>query len=241
MIGDIDFLVKEEDFLMAATLLEDAGYKKSANNYFDVFRFKHYPALTKNGEPTYIEIHRLPVDQKYTTSLNSELIFSQKKEVSGKPGLFVPSDNHKLIHTFIHSQLADNGHTYMLADFRVLNDLYRLSKRMDVSTLTQQSNYPNEASSWLCIGRRLLDLPDLCPVEIKSAQRYSWKFNWSLNHVKTYQAYLFMKKLFLTIFMRYGKGLVQMLYSKEQRISVYKRLKDPQWYRIHVLSVKEGL
>ena len=238
MIGDIDFLVKEEDFLKAAEKLEATGYQRQDNHYFDVFQFKHYPALTKDAEPTYIEIHRLPVDQKYAESLNSELIFSQKKEVRGKPGLFVPSDEHKLIHTFIHSQLADKGHVHLLADFRVLNDLYCLSKRMDVSTLAQQSNYTNEASSWLALGKRLLDLPELCPAETKQVQRYCMKYDWALNHVKTYQAYSFLKKLFHTVFMRYGLGLVQMFYSRKQLISVYKRLKDPEWYRIHVKSLK---
>lgn len=240
MMGDIDFLVNEEDFLKAAALLETSGYKRHDNNYFDVRRFNHYPALTKEGEPTYIEIHRFPVDQKYSASLNSVMIFEQKVPVNGKPGLFVPSDEHKLIHTFIHSQLADKCHENLLADFRVLNDLYKLSKRMDVSILAQQTFYPKKVNSWLATGKHLLDIPDLCPVETKSAKRYCRNYNWSLSHIQNYNAYTFLKNLFHTVFMRYGWGFVQLFYSKEQRISVYKRLKDPQWYKIHVTSVREG-
>ncbi|MBA4411616.1 MAG: hypothetical protein C0397_19635 [Odoribacter sp.] len=241
MIGDIDFLVKEEDYLKTGLLLEAAGYKKPANNYFDVFRFKHYPPLTKDGEPAYIEIHRLPVDQKYDASLNSELIFSQKKEVPGKPGLFVPSDVHKLIHTFIHSQLADNGHTYKQADFRGLNDLYRISKRINVSELANQTGYPHQANSWFAIGQRLLGLHGrFCPKESRLVQWYCWKYDWSLSHFNAYIIYTSLKKLVHTVFMRYGMGFLQMLYSKKQRISVYKRLKDPKWYRIHVLSLREN-
>jgi len=241
MIGDIDFLVQEADFLKSAKILEGAGYKRSDNNYFNVSRFKHYPALIKEGEQTYIEIHRLPVDQQYAASLNSELIYSNKKEIPEKQGLFVPSDEHKLIHTFIHSQLADKRHEYILADFRVLNDLYRLSKRMDVSVLAQQTNYPNEASSWLATSRRLLDLPELCPIETKQARQYIRKFDRTLKHTKTHEAKLFLKKLIHTVFIRYGLGVIQLFYSKEQRISVYKRLKDPKWYHIHFSSIKEGL
>jgi len=91
----------------------------------------------------------------------------------------------------------------------------------------------------LAIGQRLMGLPELCPNESQAVRWYCKEQDWSLSHVQTYNAYTFMKKLFHTIFMRYGSGFVQLLYSKEQRISVYKRLKDPQWFKIHFSSIKE--
>ncbi|HAQ21349.1 MAG TPA: hypothetical protein DCR40_19285 [Prolixibacteraceae bacterium] len=92
--------------------------------------------------------------------------------------MYVPSDEHKLIHTFIHSQLADKGHAYKLADFLVVNDLYRISKRVDVSSLANQTGYPHEANAWLAIGQRFLGLPGrFCPIETKAVKWYQIHFD----------------------------------------------------------------
>lgn len=240
MIGDIDFLVKEDEYLKAAHLLEAQGYSNTRTRYFDVLRFKHYPSLVKSDEPAAIEVHRMVFDKKFSRGFDAGLIFSQKKTLHEKHGLYVPSDEHKLIHTFIHSQIADQGHSLHVAHFRGLNDLYRLSKRIDVSVLARQTVYPHEANSWLAMGQRMMGLQGLCPNETRLVQWYCWKYDWSLCHVRTYHAYTILKILLHTVFMRYGLGLVQMVYSKEQRTSVYKRLKDPEWYKIHFSSVREN-
>ena len=240
MIGDIDFLVKEDEYLKAAYLLEAQGYSNTRTRYFDVFRFKHYPSLAKSDEPVAVEIHRMVFEKKFSRGFDTGLIFSQKKTLPGKEDLFVPSDEHKLIHTFIHSQIADHGHSLHVAHFRGLNDLYKLSKRIDVSLLARQTGYPHEANSWLAIGQRLMGLQGLCLNETRLVRWYCRKYDWSLCHVRTFHAYNILKKIVYTVFMRYGLGLVQMIYSSEQRTSAYKRLKDPEWYKIHFSSVMES-
>jgi hypothetical protein len=239
MMADIDLLVPETDYLKAASAIEAIGYRHDSGNYFDVFRFKHYPALFKNDVQAAIEIHWQPVDQKHAGSFDGSLLLSQKKPVSGKPGLFVPSDAHKVIHNFLHSQLGHESHQYKDSDFRGLYDLYLLSKRTDVSILASQTGYTQMANSYFAFAQRVLGLPGrFCAIETRSAKWFCLKYELALSYPKTYRVYTVIKKLIFTIFVRYAGGFLQAIFQKEQRISVYKRLKDPAWYRVHLASLK---
>ena len=53
ILGDIDFLVPEKDYLSTAKLLETEGYStlEGSSAYFKPETLKHYPRLTKSGYP----------------------------------------------------------------------------------------------------------------------------------------------------------------------------------------------
>jgi hypothetical protein len=239
MIGDIDLLVSEENYLRAASIVEEMGYQHHSVNYLDISMLKHYPRLYRHGFAD-IEIHRIPVEEKYSECLNSKGIFDQKMSVNGQPGLYVPSDAHKVIHTFIHSQLADKGYAYKQASFRDINDLLLLSKRTDVSTLTHQTNYHKMFISWLVFSQRVLGLQSkLHPIETKAAKWFCLKYDLALTFVKSHNAYTFIKKLIYLLFVRYAGGFLKAIFQKRQRLSVYRRLKCPQYYGAHLMSFKE--
>lgn len=48
MIGDIDFLVREKDYLKTAELLMELGYEDQSKHYVDVTELKHYPRLFRD-------------------------------------------------------------------------------------------------------------------------------------------------------------------------------------------------
>lgn len=66
MIGDIDLLVQDKDYLKAAELITELGYNTDETIYSDVITLKHYPRLYKEDVPADIEIHRIPVNFAYT-------------------------------------------------------------------------------------------------------------------------------------------------------------------------------
>lgn len=240
MIHDIDFLVSEEDYLRTASLLQAVGYCHDSPNYFDFKKLKHYPALYKTGEPTVVEIHRMPVAAQYGHEFTSRVVFRDKQKVKGLPGVYVPCDRHKLIHTFIHNQLSDRGHAYYQSSFRAFNDLLQLSKRMQVLTLPSYTMYRKQAICWLVFGQQVMGLPGrFYPFETKLARRYSVKYDLALTYTKLFQVYLFILKLNYLLFVRYSGGLVKAIFLKEQRRSAYRRLKNPSWYGTHAMSVRE--
>lgn len=240
MIHDIDFLVEEEDYLKTAVILERAGYCHDGSSYIDYQSLKHYPCLYKSDEPVVIEIHRLPVPQKYTDQFNSHSVFRDKKAVHGKPGVYVPSEKHKLIHTFIHSQLSDLGHAYQQSTFRGFNDLYLLSKRVPVYALPNLTRYKRKAIAWLVFGQRVLGLPGLFyPFETRGAQWYCLKYDLALTYARIYNVNMFIKKLMYLLFVRYAGGLLMAVFEESQRLSVYRRLRSRQWYGAHLASYRD--
>jgi len=240
MIGDIDFLVKEEDYLKTAELLKDVGYQNDPDAFLDTRERMHYPVLTKVGEVASVEIHRLPVLKKYTSSFNSGMIFREKKEVPGKAGLYVPSDRSKLIHTFIHGQLVDKGHAYKQTSFRDFNDLYRLSKRRNVSYLISDTSYWKKAIDWLVFSQRVLGLPSkFYSPEPWEAKWYCLKYDWSLSFVRTHNIYVAFKKIFDLVIHGYIGGVLKAFVNKDERQFLFKRITNPKWYSAHWKHYKE--
>ena len=176
MIGDIDFLVQEKDYLKTAELILEIGYENQHKMYDDAKTFKHYPRLFRKDVPADVEIHRIPVPQVYTKQFNTKLLFQNKKEIkqsvkpllnssinkinhlknipnrttktrnllerSGNPDLsgqpetcntFVSSNEHKLIHTFIHSQLSNEGYRFKQIGLHDLYDFYLLSQKVNIA------------------------------------------------------------------------------------------------------------
>lgn len=239
MMGDVDILVPDKNYLTAAQIIEGMGYRHRAVSYLDIGSLKHYPRLHRHGYAD-IEIHRIPVVEKYSGSLNAGLVFDHQKQVAGKPGLYVPSDAHKVIHTFIHSQLSDKGHAYKQATFRGYYDAFLLSKRLEISQLASLSGYTQKAVSWFVFGQRVLGLPGrFYPIEPRGAKWYCWKYDLALRFPKSYNAYTFIKKLIYLFLVRYAGGMLIAVFQKRQRLSVYHRLKSPEWYGAHLMSFKE--
>ena len=135
IIGDIDFLIPKKDYLRTARLLEEEGYTPVSPFYCEIENLKHYPRISKHGYPAVLEIHQLPVTERFQSWFNPEMIEKDKRTVKSLPGSYVLSDKHNIILNFIHGQLDHKGHLYGIVSFRDLYDLYLLSKRTPL-TLT---------------------------------------------------------------------------------------------------------
>ena len=62
MIGDIDFLVKDEYYFKTVENLFLLNYENQHKTYEHPGTFKHFPRLFKKGVPADVEIHRIPVN-----------------------------------------------------------------------------------------------------------------------------------------------------------------------------------
>jgi hypothetical protein len=226
MIGDIDFLVKEEDFLRAAEILEGKGYHHDEIYYSDLKSRKHYPTLCKEGEIAPVEIHWLPVRPEHSGRFNSKVIFGNQKAIPGKPGLYVPSNEHKLVHNFLHDQLEDRGHAYKNSSFRGFYDLYLLSKCINVLPLVNQTGYRQKTISWLVLAQRVLGMPGrFYSIEPGLAKWFCLKYDLALNFVRTHNSYISFK-----IGLRYFKKILKAFINKNERLYIIWRLKKINLY-----------
>jgi hypothetical protein len=236
MIGDIDLLVPEKDYLRTVKVLENDGYSADFPNYLDVEKLKHYPGLLKEGAATHIEVHRIPVAEDYSRWFNTEIIDKEKTLVS-LDGCFVLSDNHKIVLNFIHSQLGHDGHVNGIVSFRDIYDLYLLSKRSDIKQTIPTIKSKQKAIAYYVFAGKALGLnKSLYPTPNFSYRLFSTKHDLNLSSATFYHAYRSTVYFAWRIFVRYIGQFIKSFYSKDTRQSVITRLSNPKWYKAHLAS-----
>jgi hypothetical protein len=235
IIGDIDLLVPEKDYLTSAKIIEGMGYTKDEwPDYLDVLSSKHYPKLWKKDVPADVEVHRLPVSDKYFRWLNPDMIVKDKIPVQNYHGVYVPSNDHKIIHNFIHSQLGNSGHYYGFVTFRDLYDLYLYSKRTAVLPVFNNTSYRQKVIDYLILGGKILDLPErFCPKGNIYSTLYTLRHDLKLTSAFYYKTDRLMRKIIELVYNSYIEKFIISLYSRSMRRQVLGRLKDPKWYGIH--------
>jgi hypothetical protein len=237
ILGDIDFLVPEKDYLLSAELLESKGYStvSAIPAYSDIKSMKHYPRLYHPDYPAVIEIHRLPVREEYQSWFNTEIIDQEKKVVSSLNGCFVESDNHKIIHNFIHSQLSNQGYLHGIVSFRDLYDLYLLSKRTEVKNSIAHIKANKKAISYFAFAGKVFGINERFYSRGNfSSWLFEKKHTLNLNSnafYRTHQSILFSAERILK---GYIGQFVKSFYSRKMRQSVIRRLSDRKWYADHL-------
>lgn len=239
MIGDIDFLVPGKDYLRAVEIMKKEGYDTDSPVYVDVETLKHYPCLSKPGEVTHIEIHRIPVAEEYSSWFNTVIIDQEKKPVSALSGCFVLSDKHKITHNFIHSQLGHKGHLNGIVSFRDLYDLYLLSRRSEIKQSISEMKNKSKAIAYFVFAQNALSLKEkIYPETNLSSRLFQKKHDLNISSTFFYHAYRYSIYFSQRILIGYIGQIIKSLYSKKTRKSVIRRLTNPGWYKAHLESYK---
>ncbi|MEI6678538.1 MAG: nucleotidyltransferase family protein [Mariniphaga sp.] len=235
ILGDIDFLVPEKDYLTAAKVLENDGYStfEDIPKYFDVEQFKHYPRISKPGFPADLEIHQA-LTQNPLSWFDPQITDQEKKPVKSLEGCFVLSDNHQIIHNFIHSQLSHGGHSSGIVSFRDLYDLYLLSKRMPFNDVLPNIKTKQKAIAYFLFAGKAFGLSKpLNPKGNLSSWLFSKKHDLNMGSATFYNTHRTLLFIFQRIFTAYLGQIIKSFYSKSVRQSVISRFKDRKWYRAH--------
>lgn len=239
ILGDIDFLVPEKDYLPSARLLENDGYAfyTPIMLFHVIEKMKHYPALSKQGCPAFLEIHRL-LTEKNLRWFNPAITDKDKRTVKMLKGCYVLSDHHKIIHNFVHAQLNHDGHIKGIVSFRDLYDLYLLSKRSALKQTTPEIKCKQKAIAYFVFGAKAFGLGEkFYPESNFSAWLFSKKHDLNLDSPTFYtinRTIIFLSQL---IFKRYLGLIFKSLYSKKIRQTVINRLTNRQWYSDHFRSI----
>jgi len=227
MMGDIDILVKDEDFLVSAELLFKLGYKNELKIYDGIDTLKDYPRMYRDDVPADIELHRLPVIPKYAKEFSSKSIFRKKKQISSKTNCFVPSDKHKIIHNFIHGQLTNKGHAIKLVPLRDLYDSYLLLKRVNINDVLSEIKEQKKATIYFDFISELINLKISTLGYSKKGKNFLIKQNWYLNHPRIHFMLINAYKLIYLINDRFLKAFV----DKSTLKNIYVRIIDKEWWQ----------
>ncbi len=239
MIGDIDLLVIKTNYLKAAELIKELKYKTDAILYDDVHFRKHYPRLFRTDVPADIEIHHVPVNIQYSKQFNTELLFQNKKVISNRNNTFVSSNEHKLIHTFIHSQLSNKGHKRKTLGLRDLYDAHLLLKRVDNHSVLLQVEENVKAQHFFEYVNYLFN-PEQTTLTDKLPNKFATNHEWFYNHPRWHRIYLRLIDFYELIIIRYLWRIIRTPFQKSSMRYLYVRLKDPKWYKMHFKGVRDS-
>lgn len=237
IMHDIDLLVPDEQWEESANILMKNGYL-GIKKYEPGKRteMKHYPTLSKPGTRAPVEIHRIPVDYKFSGAFGAEEVWQHKKLVAGSINCYVMCDRHKMIHNFIHSQLHHDGHLYAKVFLRNLYDLLLLSKHENLEDVfTGMNNYHKQAASYLRIMNKGFGINN----SGKHILTYTGR-GYLIRHEINLRTWVFSRCTYLAlkIFRAYFKLPYLALTDRKLRTSLIDRLLDWNWYRQHMNSYK---
>jgi len=237
MVQDIDILVSPESWQPAVNLLKQNGYRsrKPYDPGINPHR-KHYPRLFRDDSNASVELHHHPVGSKYGTCFSTEEAWKTKTSIINYPSAFVMSDQNKIIHNFIHSQLEHQGHFYARIFLRNLYDQLLLSQRISpVEVLSSWNEYPKEISGYLEVMRRTfypenrknkipIQKTGLFPYRHELFLRSKFLSTGMQVAVKMYRSYV--RKPFLAIT------------DRSLRKTLVRNIFDKSWYRKHLKSYR---
>jgi len=234
IIGDIDFLVPEKDYLVAAELFKNEGYIICipTNIPSDQRRHHHYPRLWKEDAVADIEIHRQPVIRKYEAGFSANLVLQSKKAVADYPGCYVPCDKHKIIHNFVHSQLTNSGHRLGVVSLRDIYDLYRISLRSNLTAVLSQTQSPKKASAYFEIAHLLLGLP-ISEKKSLTSKVFIWKHNLNLSSPIFNKTNRILWMISWVVVHGFFKQIKELIIYKEERDLFIQNLGNKNWYILH--------
>ncbi len=240
MIGDIDFLVQEKNFLKTAELLIEDGYKTDklvrTKNFNKV---KHYPALKKNGGVVYVEIHRNLVKYQHSKRFSASKIFNEKKSIGGLVQYHVPSEKNRAMHNFLHSQIDNHFHYYGQAALRDFYDIYLLSKRTSVNELGNEFHYyRKKLEAWLSLISHTFQHPEsIQKFDSHVSRRFIKRINRNLSRGRwvTIQKVIRFGLLKLWI---YFVTLINSIFYKSIRSETLGKLRDKNWRRAQIQSYR---
>lgn len=233
IMGDIDFLVSDDEFEKAADILLKNGYATNIDFLSeDRKTIKHYPRMFHTTWPADVEVHRLPVELEYTNHFNHTVITQEKKLIENNSICYVLSDKHKLELNFIHGYLTSD--VLFNFSFRNMLDFHLISKRVEAQLVINQfKENKNKANIYYAIISDSLSYNNNQTYNTIQASIVSKLHKVSLKSKIAYFIIWFINYLLFKIIVRYFKLITQFFLYKNTRKMIFNKLINPQWYRLH--------
>ena len=221
MVGDIDFLIKNEDHKCAYEILLKNNYYQPNDlleNYPD---HRHYPRLINKNNIAAVEIHKELTIPKYRSEFNYKTF---KNDIQFINGFSLLSFENKLSHSIISSQINDYGYELNNISLRNAYDVFLLSKKINAKKyISKFVKLKNPQNCFLAKCNFIFgELKSLEYHKTAETKKYLNTFNKSiLNNGTNYKFYF---KLSVINFKRILIKLYISIFDKNYRIWLFKRI-----------------
>lgn len=235
-IGDIDFLVHENELIKAADILLQNGYEPLAayDPQHNIIN-KHFPRVTNDNRTAAVEIHHQLLHFPFHKSLEGESMMHESRQPDLHNPTLVPSLEHQVLHNILNVQVNDDAYFYGRIFLRQLYDLFLLSSKVDVLKVVEQNGRSfHRLNANLAIASILFDNPPCIPYKhTLRAKIFCFRVMMKIDFPvwgRLSGGILYIPLLISN----YVEQLFHSLFEKEIRHSVFKRMVNPQWYREHL-------
>lgn len=239
MIGDIDFLVPEDQMVEAANLLIEKGYKPLVDYKPEMFaRLKHFPRLQNFNYPTAVEIHKEVLNPENQNLFRGYEILKDKQPIPEWTNhAFIPSSQSMIIHNVLNAQMNDKAHSYSDILLRQMYDLQLLSVNANSFEIAKSYGKKFEVfNTYFATVSYVFSNPNMITYsKTFGVNFYIKKLNFYLSHGTIHQFFKTIKYLFGRIY-RYISIPVLSIFQKDTRKLLYYRLSDRKWYGNHIRS-----
>ena len=179
MVGDIDFLISENDFFKAIDVLKKNNYyvPDGQLEYFPGYR--HYSRLIKPENIAAVEVHKEVIIEKYRNEFDCIIITEDAQQINN---FLVSSFENQLSLSIISSQINDFGFDLKVFSLRNAYDVFLLSKKVDTKkTISKFTKLKNPLNCFLANCNLVFgDLESIIYHNTKESETYLRAFNKSL-------------------------------------------------------------
>lgn len=221
MVGDIDFLVQEKDFLKAAKLLEENNYEKTSKGLISPVFQKHYPRLFNEDKIAAVEVHLDMLKGKKKERFNYQSIKDSAQKIND---IQVMSYTDQITLTTMAIQHNDNGFYYKTVSLRNCYDVFLLSQKTNsLNSINKYKSFTKLLNSYFAITAVIFNSNVIKFQNNLRTSYYLWFTQFKLRFTS-------IAKLHNTVLktMRYAKlklqGFIRFLTNKDFRKYYIKKL-----------------
>lgn len=238
MIGDIDFLVKDDEVLAAAECLQSLGFQPETKYNAAVHsEMKHFPGLVNYDYPASVEIHREVMNPPNDRKFKAENILRDKQRIPSDHEIYAPGFSHLIVHNMLNAQINDKSYANANVLLRQTYDLFLLSEKENPQNVLETfDKFRKESDAWLAVSSMLLGNPGCLHYKKTSATKtyLNW-FIFMQQHPRIAAVY---RQTFYLLwrFWRYVMLPARAVFDPSVRAGIFLRLTDKSWYGRHIDS-----
>jgi len=227
MIGDIDFLVAENQLEKIVGILRVAGYHNLLENEI-LEKPRHYSRLVHKDYIASVEIHWDVLEQHHKHNLTFETLYKTKRKVGD---FYVPSYPHLALHNMLNAQVNDHSYRRGIILVRQLYDCFLLTFKPEVLSALKRYKYDYFLKkiylNWL--------------MKLFKPEHFKWSSNFFINSLMLRYLINTDPKInriayFIWRIYNYPRQLILAISNKNKRVAYLKALSKPGWFLKHLKS-----
>ena len=233
MVGDIDFIVSEDEYLKTIKVLSEMNYSDVIEMNYHFPSFKHYQRIQREDKTAAVEIHKQMIREEYSDEFNYETII--KKSISKNNTSFL-SYKDQIALTIIAYQINDSGQYLNTMSLRNAYDVFLLSRKTDtLQSIKGFNKLFDPLKSFLAICEEIFSSSisfmknETTEKSLAVFEKIMTDDNFRKSRSKKWNRKLFIRQRFDII--------SKAIFRNDYRIWLFKRLTDKTWYKEKMIQL----